>query len=213
MAKLSRGITFAANDYITAAKLHALIDTAIAQADAFPGVPTIYDVVMGDFASGVRAFHTAASPASPASNDLAVGSDGLLDRYTGSTWVDLASDFITLVNNSSFTLVTGTPVVADATSGSNCNLWAGSGVCPEPLGISTGVAAPSANATLQIRGLARCRVNSPLTVAVGDHLRIGAAGATALSSTNSVLTDVLAMVVQADVDSPLSGNVLAVLVH
>ena len=88
MARLSRGITLTPNDYVTQAKLHALIDTAIAAADAFPGTPTLYQVVMGDLLS-TRAIHVAASPASPATNDLAVGSDGLLDIYNGSAFVDL----------------------------------------------------------------------------------------------------------------------------
>lgn len=76
-----------------------------------------------------------------------------------------------------------------------------------------GVYAPSATATIQTRGLALVRVNSPITVATNDHLRIAAAGATALSTTSSVLTDVLAIVVQTDTVNPLSGNALAILVH
>jgi hypothetical protein len=186
MGKLSRGITYQANEHITAAKLYALIDTAVAQADAFPGSPSLYDVVMGDLLS-TRAIHVASSPSSPTTNDLAVGSDGLLDRYTGSTWVDLDPGVTFFVT--------------------------GSGICPEPLGVSTGVYAPSATASIRTTGLAYVRVNSPLSVGVDAHLNIAAAGATALSSTSSSKTDVLAIVVAADTASPLSGNALAILVH
>lgn len=213
MGKLSRGITYQPNEYITAAKLYALIDTAIAQADAYPGVPSLYDVVMGDLLS-TRAFHVAASPASPATNDLMVGSDGLLDRWSGSAWADLAVDFVYFVNNTGITLVTGTPVVADAASAANVKLLANSvGPTPDPLGVSMGVYANGATAAIQTRGLALVRVNSPLTVAVNDHLNIPVAGATALSSTASIQNDVLGIVVQTDVDSPLSGVALAILVH
>jgi hypothetical protein len=210
MGKLSRGISYQSNESLAIAKLYALIDTAIAAGDAFPGSPSIYDIVMGDLTT-VRAIHTASSPASPATNDLAVGSDGLLDRYTGSAWVDLTEDVIYLVNNASFTLITGTPVIADAASAANCNLWNTAGICPEPLGLSMGVFPNGATAAIRIHGIGIARVNSPISVAVSDHLRIAAQGATALSSTSSVLTDVLAIVVQSDVDSPLSGNVLVAL--
>lgn len=212
MARFSRGITLAEHEYITAAKLYALIDTAIAAADAFPGTPSLYDIVMGDLAT-VRAIHTAASPSSPATNDLRIGSDGYLDRFDGSTWQDLVNDYTFLVNTAAFTLVTGTPVVPDPASAVSCQLWAGSGPCFEPLGISAGVFGNGVTARIQIRGIAPVRLNSPLTVAINDHLRIAAPGATALSSTSTVTSDVLAMLIRADVDSPLSGNGIAILVH
>jgi hypothetical protein len=167
---------------------------------------------MGDLLS-TRAIHVASSPSSPTTNDLAVGSDGLLDRYTGSTWVDLDPGVTFFVNAGAFTLVTGTPVSSDPSSAANCALWTGSGICPEPLGVSTGVYAPSATASIRTTGLAYVRVNSPLSVGVDAHLNIAAAGATALSSTSSSKTDVLAIVVAADTASPLSGNALAILVH
>lgn len=212
MGKFSRGITFAEHDYVSAAKLYALIDTAIASSDAFPGSPTLYDIVMGDLAT-VRAFHTASSPSSPATNDLRVGSDGALDRYNGTTWEDLTDDYTYLVNTAAFTLVTGTPVTPDPASAVSCQLWAGSGVCFEPLGISAGVFGNGVTAKIQIRGIAPVRLNSPLSVAINDHLRIAAAGATGLSTTSTVTSDVLGILIRADVDSPLSGNGIAILVH
>ena len=212
MAKLSPGITFASNEYLTIAKLYALIDTAIAAADAYSGTPTLYDIVMGDLDT-VRAIGTVASPSSPATNDLTVGTDGMLDRYTGSAWADLAVDFVYLINNTAFTFVTGTPVVIDTSAVGNCKLWNTTGVCYEPFGVSGTVCAPGATATVKTQGIAHVRINNPIIVGVDSFLRIASANATALSLTGSVQSDVLAIVVQNDLANVLSGICLAMLVH
>lgn len=212
MAKLSPGITLSTNDFLTLAKLYALIDTAIAAADAYPGTPTLFDIVMGDLDS-VRAIGTVAAPSSPATNDLTVGTDGMLDRYDGAAWDDLAVDYIYEINNSAITLVTGTPLVLDTSAAGKCNLWATAGVCYEPFGVSGSVCAPGATAKVMTQGLQHVRINSPLSTPTDSHLRIAAAGATALTLTTSVQSDVLAIVVQTDTVSPLSGVCLALLVH
>lgn len=212
MAKLSRGITFGPSDFYSAAKFHALVDTAVAAADAFPGTPSLYDVVMGDL-SATRAIHTASSPSSPSTNDLAVGADGELDRWDGAAWVDLAGNSMFLLNGSAITLVTGTPVVADADLATTCKLYGSAGTCPDPLGVSVIVTAPGATAQIQIHGIAPVRINSPITVAVGDFLSITSAGATALTKSSLVDNGVLAVVVQTDTASPLSGNAFAALMH
>ncbi len=213
MANLSRGITFSqTNKAVTPDKLHALIDTAIAAADAFDGTPTLYNIGMADLTT-VRAIHVASSPSSPATNDVAVGSDGRLDYYTGSAWADLTTEFIYLINNTAFTLTTGNPLVPDPSSAGKCLLWTGSGACHEPLGISMEVTAPGATAKVQVSGVALVRINNPMSVPVGTYLSIAAANATAMSSTTSGLSDVVAQVVQVDNASPLSGFCLAQLVR
>ena len=211
MANLSRGITFSqTNKSVTPDKLHALIDTAIAAADAFQGTPTLYNLGMAELTT-VRAVHVAAVPASPATNDVAVGSDHKLDYYTGSAWADLSREYMSLVNNSGITLATGNPVVADPSSAANCIIWTTSGVCYEPLGVSMEVTAPAGTAKIQVRGVALVRVNNPLFATVGSFLRIAAAGATAMSTTTSGLSDVAAQIVQVNNDDPLSGFCLAAL--
>lgn len=213
MGKLSKGITFSVNDYVTAAKLYALIDTAVAASDAFSGTPSLYDIVMGDLTS-MRAIHVANSPSSPATNDLMIGSDGFFDRWDGSAWVDLTNDFLFLLNNNaSFTLVTGTPVVVDVASPSGCKQYPGPGVCFEPTGVSMGVYGPGVTAQIQVKGVALVRCNSPGVVGLDNHLRIPAAGATQLSATSSVLSDVLGIVVGGDSNSIISGVFQAVLTH
>ena len=210
MAKLSPGITFATNDYVTIAKLYALIDTAVAAADAYPGSPTLFDVVMSDLDT-VRAIGTVAAPSSPATNDLTVGTDGMLDRYDGAAWVDLAVDFIYLINSGSFTLVTGTPVVIDTSASGKCMLWGTAGVCYEPFGISAGVFAPNATAQIRTQGICPVSVPSSLTLSLGSKLRIAALGATNLSSTGTETSDVLATIVKIDFSE--LRTVLAALVH
>ena len=204
MARLSRGITFSQNDYVTQAKLHALIDTAIASADAFPGAPTLYQVVMGDLLS-VRAFHVAASPASPATNDLAVGSDGLLDIYDGAAFVDLTKNVQPFINNhGSWTLVTGTPVVCDPSASGCCTLNSTAGAFPDPLGVCQSVAGPGVTAMIAIRGMCFALVNNSLAVGIGAHLSLNNAGATMLTGTTSVQSDVLAFASFGDLSNPFN---------
>lgn len=209
MSKFSKGVTFGTNDFISAAKLHALIDTAIASSDGFPGTPTLYDIIMSDITSGVRAFHVQDSPSGPVTNDLRVGSDGMLDRYDGAAFVDLTTDFLSLTNTSvAWTLVTGTPVVADAASASSCHIWTGPGSCPEPLGVAVTVAGPGVAANIQFRGIAPVRILAN-SVAVEDFLVVAAQGATALTRTNtSVNSDVLGICIAAEFGS---GVALALL--
>lgn len=214
MAKLARGITYAENEYITAAKLHALVDTAIAAADGFPGTPDLYDIIFGNFVANVRPFHTASSPSSPAANDLAVGSDGKLEVYSGSAFVDVYKEFIHLINGSAITLTTGTPVVADAASAANCAIWGGPGLCADMLGISMTVCAPSATAQIQLHGPCFVRINSPLSVPGDSRLVLTGAGATMLTRTlTSLSSDVVAMVIQTDNADPTSGKAYAMLVR
>lgn len=218
MAKFSKGYTFYSNEGLSQEKLHSLIDTAIAtQNTDRPGTPQIYDIGTNDLASPLRAIHTASSPSSPASNDLAVGSDGQLDVYDGAAFQDLSVNFMYLINNTSFTLVTGSPVAPDYASAANCKLWTGTGICYEPLGVSMGVFAPSATAKIQTSGVAMARINNPFTVGAGDRLGILAAGATALSKLTaappSEKTEILAICYQIDTASALSGICLALLVH
>lgn len=212
MGKLSPGITFATNDFVTIAKLYALIDTAIAAADSYPGTPTLFDVVMGDL-DAIRAIGTVASPSSPATNDITVGADGRLDLYDGSGWVDLATDYVHLINGSSITLVTGTPVVIDPSAVGTCNIWSTAGVCYEPFGVSGTVVAPSVTAQIMTQGIVHVRINSPITVSTGSALRIASANATALSAGGAESTDVLAIVAQVDSENVLSGVCLGLLVH
>jgi len=210
MAKLTPGLSLAQNEYLTIAKLYALIDTTIAAADGLPGLPTLYDVVMADLDT-VRAIHVATSPSSPATNDLMVGTDGYLDRWNGSAWVDVGNDPLYLINSSAFTLVTGTPLVADETSATKCKLWDGVGACYRPLGVSAGVCAQNATATVITDGFALIRV--PFPTAKDSHVRIAAHGATALSTAALSDSSILAIVVQTDNANPLSGVALAKLVH
>ena len=211
MGKLSRGITFQTNSYVTQAKLHALIDSVIAAADAFPGAPTIYDIVMADLLT-VRAFDVEDAPTAPATNDMKVGSDGFLDVYNGTAWQDITTDYIYLLNNSGITLATGNPVVGDPSGADKCRLWPNSGVCYEPLGVNVTISAPGATATIQVRGIAPVFVNLFSFPATDSHLRIPAAGATGLSSTTSVLSDVLGIVVATDANSS-TPYMLAMLTH
>ena len=212
MGKLSRGITFQTNSRVTQAMLHALVDSATAAADAFPGTPTLYDIVMGDL-STIRAFGQENSPSSPATNDLTVGSDGYLDRYDGSGWVDLTTDYRYLLNGSAITLATGNPVTGDPSSVANCKLWAGPATCYEPLGVCQTVAAPGATASIAVRGFAVARINNPLAVGVNSHLSIQAAGATGLTLSTSSRSDVLGIVVQTDTANPTSGYCLMAITH
>lgn len=182
MAKIARGISYAENEYITAAKLHALVDTAIAAADGFPGTPDLYDIVFLNFVANVKPFHTASSPASPAANELAVGADGKIDRYTGAAWADPYQEFVYYVNGSAITLTTGTPVVADVSSMANCTTWGGPGACPDVLGISMTACAPSATAQIQMHGTCVVRLShSPLAVTPGFAVALYTAGATMMS--------------------------------
>ena len=212
MGKLSRGITFKTNSHVTQAMLHALIDTAVAASDAFPGTPTLYDIVMADLLT-VRAFDVEDAPTAPATNDMKVGSDGFLDVYDGAAWQDLTNDYIYLLNNSGSAVATGNPVVADATAANKCRLWFGQGVCFEPLGVAITAAAHGATLKVQIRGIAPVFVNNGIGTPVDSFLNIAAFAATGLSSTTSGLSDVLGIVVAVDAANPSSGNALALLVH
>jgi hypothetical protein len=207
-------MTFTTNDYISAARLHALIDTAIAAGDAFPGTPTLYGIVMGDFVAGLKAFHLVDSPSSPATNELQVGSDGLLNKYDGSNFVDLTSNLAYYVNNSAITLTTGTPVVPDPASATGCNIYAQAGTCPDPLGISQTVCAPGATASIAVRGPCIAAVYTAILVSSeGDHLSLQGAGATMLTKTTSVGTEVMAFAGPGPVSDPTSPLRLVFLVR
>jgi len=213
MGKFSRGITFTPNDYVTQAKLHALIDTAIASADAFPGTPTLYQVVMGDLLS-TRAIHVAATPASPTTNDLAVGSDGLLDVYNGSAFVDLTKNVYPFINNhGSWTLVTGTPVVVDPSGSGMCTLNSVALAFPDPLGVCQSVAGPGVTAMIAVRGMCFALVNNSIAVGIGTHLSLSNAGATMLSGSISVQSDVLAFASMGDLSNPFNPIRLVQLVR
>lgn len=212
MANLSRGITFSSNEQMTPAKLHALIDTATAASDAFPGTPAIYNVAQSDL-SASRAIHVASSPSSPATNDIAVGSDLKLDRYDGAAWVDLTTTILNLVNISSVTLVTGTAVIADPASAANCTIWSTAGTCYDVIGVSTTVCAPNATAAIQISGIAPAKIVNILGTSVGSSVRIATANASLMVSTTSVLNDVIGFVVSADAANPFEFNARIMLVR
>lgn len=151
MANLARGMTFTTNDYLTAARLHALIDTAIANGDAFPGVPALYGVDSVSMATGVRGIATT-TPGAPLSGDLLVGTDGEIDAFDGAAFVNQSPDFIYLVNSGSITLATGTPVVLDRTVAGNCRIHEQAGTAPDPFGVTLERINPSATGAVAFRG-------------------------------------------------------------
>lgn len=204
MGKLSRGITFTPTDYVTQAKLHALIDTAIAAADGFPGTPTLYDIVFGDLLN-CRPIHVAGTPASPATNDLAIGSDGKLDIYNGAAFQDLTTNVYPFINShSTWTLVTGTPVVVDPAAAGSCTLNSTAGAWPDPLGLCQTVAGPGVTAMIAVRGIAFGLINNPTLVAIGGHVSIQNAGCTMLTGTSSVMSDVLGFAAWGDKTNPFN---------
>jgi len=151
LANLTRGITFTVNDFVTAAKLHALIDSAIAGADGFPGTPSLYNVDTPSLAAATRLIATV-TPGSPAAGDLLVGSDGLLDIYDGAAFVDPSPDFIYLVNGNLITLATGTPVVLNRANAGQCLIHGSAGTAPDPFGVTLEQIAPSATGPVAFRG-------------------------------------------------------------
>jgi hypothetical protein len=168
---------------------------------------------MGDLLS-TRAIHVSGTPASPATNDLAVGSDGLFDLYNGSAFVDLTKNTYPFINNHvSWTLVTGTPVVVDPSGSGLCTLNSLAGAFPDPLGVCQSVAGPGVTAQIAVRGQCFALVNNSLSVGIGAHLSLNNAGATMLTGTSSIQSDVLAFALFGDLSNPFNPVRLVQLVR
>jgi len=156
--------------------LHALIDTAISGADAFQGVSALVNVDSPSMASGVRLLSTT-TPATPVTGDLLVGSDGEIDYYSGSAFLDQDVSYVHLVNNSGLTLATGTPVIlerADLTAG-RFTIHGQAGNAPDPFGVTLTSVNPAATCAVAFRGRVQMLMNNLSLNAGGKVVIFGGA--------------------------------------
>ena len=163
MGTITPGYSFTEHERPSPTTLHALIESA-----------ALNNVVNDDLASGVRIAHSA-TPGSPITGDLLIGSDFLLDLYYSSAFNGQPSEALslTLQNDSASSALKGCPVVLSPAVPSRFKLMSEFSSRLYPIGVTEGIIAAASSGSVALQGTALVRVLG--TFATGDFIRYNSA--------------------------------------
>ena len=163
MANVTPGYAFTEHERPSPTSLHALIESA-----------ALNNVVNADLASGTRIAH-AATPGSPITGDLLIGSDFLLDLYYSAAFNGEPDDAIslTLLNDSGSGANQGCPVLLAPTVPTRFHMLSQYANRFFPIGVTAAFIGAALSGSVVVRGTASVRVLG--TFAAGDYIRYNSA--------------------------------------
>ncbi len=179
MAQLTPGYAFATNEFVTPTKFHNLVD------DSF-----LVNVKNADLTS-CRMIYTA-TPGSPSTGDVRVGTDGKLEFYYSGVWNTQPAEelTLTLTNKSGSDLLLGDVVVWDHANSASFTI-ASLNPAPDVCGVLAANIANNASGLVYVRGVVQCRVATAAGGSAGQLLRgpNGTSGTAAIKVAAAPATD------------------------
>lgn len=159
MATLTKGYTFTEHERVTVAALHALVESA-----------TLNNVANADLVAGLRIINSA-TPGSPITGDMLIGSDYLLDLYYSGAFNGQpdGSVALTLTNNSAATINQGCPVVISPGDPTKFKLMSEFASRLYPLGVAAANIGIGVSGSIVVNGYGYIRMRG--NFAPGDFIR------------------------------------------
>jgi hypothetical protein len=147
MAQLTPGYLWTTGEGPTPTLMHQMVDESF-----------LVNVLMADLLSTITPIYRT-TPVTPATGDVRVGSDGLLEFYFGAAWTTQEADSLQLVvtNNASQTLPKGAVVVPDKNSIGGIVI-AASNVTPDVFGVLATTMTSGATGFCYVRGTCQALV-------------------------------------------------------